>query len=1092
MKPADFHLALLARHQDRVRALVQALLSDEHAAEDVVQDAWVRALERGPRDPEASGAWFARVAERLALNRLRSRRNRDARERLVARDEAVPSSAEIAARVELERRVLDAIDALPELHRAVLRDRYLGELAPTALARRDGLSLETVKSRLARARAALRKELDREPFDDGAPWSLALLPLVETVWRTAPAAAAAPLLPAGLGALAVKKIALVTVVATVALVGVWQFPTEGDPGDPRERVVGSNPVNDLARPEPERVAASHANGTTATSEPLDETRARVPASASPDSAHPSVAGTVQLARVGGPPAIALKVELTACAGFEADGEVLHRAKLRTDADGSFRFELTDLPGVSTLTARVAHPDYLAFEHPPQTWVAGEAAPTFALYVTPLDATLAGVVRTPAGAPVPGARVHWGDYVAECDGSGAYALRVAAASLYTVNAVAEGYGRVQASVKGVEPGTVAKLDFTLDSELRVAGVVRDESGAPLEGATVRANHPAPEVVTDAAGHFELPNLPRSARDTIFVYTHKAGYCLDSAQLDVPEVEHLTLDPVLKRGAEVAGRVVDAGGRPLAGAELWIGHQHGYDRLDARAGVDGRFVFDGVPEGPQRITAEHEGHAPATLTFRVPEGARNVPDLIVELGAGRSVRGVVRDAQGVPLEGIGLSAQRGRDYVNSHGRTDADGRFELRNLPPGDLRISAYALGWVRFEELFDADADDLMIELQPAGRIAGRVVDAATGAPLTSFTIRIVDPILAAGDRTLGSYSSVWADRGKTFSDAEGRWDLGDEELEPGRVTGIEATAPGYAAAVLTRVVVAAPGDETEWVLALGQPLEVAVELLTEPGGLPVADARVVASQEELPQDFDRRWTGTTDSAGACVLEDVAPGPLWVAIERPDVPTVHLGPFDIAPSPSRQRLELRVPAGASLQGVTRDDATRAPRGGVELVLSALEVEGVPSLSLERTSAADGTFRFDELPPGLYQLSRVARLGEHTTHALSLKLRIEPGVAALEQDLVGPVGTGVVTGALEAEFELPEGTVVSLLQRDGELPPVRSAFVVDGRFEFTGIPAGTYLVTAMQVAPNTGQMFYAGCDAEVQEGGRAEVALQYQEL
>jgi len=140
MSLSDPNLQALALHQERVRALAWALLRDEHAAEDVVQDTWVRALERRPHELRSGGAWFSQVARRFALNRLRSDARRGSRERQVARLESVPSSAEIAARVELQRVLLDAVEALPEPWRATLRDHDLGDLSLAQIARRDGLA----------------------------------------------------------------------------------------------------------------------------------------------------------------------------------------------------------------------------------------------------------------------------------------------------------------------------------------------------------------------------------------------------------------------------------------------------------------------------------------------------------------------------------------------------------------------------------------------------------------------------------------------------------------------------------------------------------------------------------------------------------------------------------------------------------------------------------------------------------------------------------------------------------------------------------------------------------------------------------------
>ena len=162
------------------------------------------------------------------------------------------------------------------------------------------------------------------------------------------------------------------------------------------------------------------------------------------------------------------------------------------------------------------------------------------------------------------------------------------------------------------------------------------------------------------------------------------------------------------------------------------------------------------------------------------------------------------------------------------------------------------------------------------------------------------------------------------------------------------------------------------------------------------------------------------------------------------------------------------------------------------LIALEVTGVPDLSLELTSDAEGAFRFEDLPPGLYQLSRVLRRGEHTTCSLSLKVRVHPGVEEIEQDLIGPVGSGVVSGTVSCALDLPEGIVVSLLDRGGELPPVRSVFVEEGRFEFRGVPAGNYLVTSMHSMSSVGRFFHAAFEAEVVEDGHVEGALELEEF
>ncbi|MEM8711843.1 MAG: RNA polymerase sigma factor, partial [Planctomycetota bacterium] len=166
----------LQRHQARVRRLVCSLLRDEHAAEDIVQDAWVIAMRRPPSTsraasreeahPDALGSWFGRVAKNLALNARRGDRRRTDREERAGEERrfegsgSAISSGEIVARLEVQRRLMDSLEALDEPHRSLLRDHFLGEQSLAAIARRDRVAESTLRSRLKSGLAALRAQLD--------------------------------------------------------------------------------------------------------------------------------------------------------------------------------------------------------------------------------------------------------------------------------------------------------------------------------------------------------------------------------------------------------------------------------------------------------------------------------------------------------------------------------------------------------------------------------------------------------------------------------------------------------------------------------------------------------------------------------------------------------------------------------------------------------------------------------------------------------------------------------------------------------------------------------------------------------------------
>jgi RNA polymerase sigma-70 factor, ECF subfamily len=139
----------------RLVGLLFAFLHDQAQAEDAVQDAYASALLRwrrlrGYHDPEA---WVRTVAFRRAIDHHR----RNARQlRALLRLGPPPSLPPISAdHIDLVR----ALRKLPLAQREVLVLHYVAELAVERIAAELRLPVGTVKSRLARGRAALADDL---------------------------------------------------------------------------------------------------------------------------------------------------------------------------------------------------------------------------------------------------------------------------------------------------------------------------------------------------------------------------------------------------------------------------------------------------------------------------------------------------------------------------------------------------------------------------------------------------------------------------------------------------------------------------------------------------------------------------------------------------------------------------------------------------------------------------------------------------------------------------------------------------------------------------------------------------------------------
>lgn len=177
--PAAFR-ELVVRHQDRVYAVAMHLLRDASEAEEVVQETFLAALEKldGFRGDAAFTTWLHRVAANAALMRLRRRRRApdglaeepveellprfDAQGHLVlegpSHDWSKRADEQLADR-QVRQAVEQAVQNLPEDYRIVFLLRDVEGLSSEAMADLLGISVAAVKSRLHRARLALRAKL---------------------------------------------------------------------------------------------------------------------------------------------------------------------------------------------------------------------------------------------------------------------------------------------------------------------------------------------------------------------------------------------------------------------------------------------------------------------------------------------------------------------------------------------------------------------------------------------------------------------------------------------------------------------------------------------------------------------------------------------------------------------------------------------------------------------------------------------------------------------------------------------------------------------------------------------------------------------
>lgn len=160
--------ALVLHHQEAVHALLYRLLAPsgrEALVEDCTQETFLRVYRSlpdfNPEGPAKLSTWILTIATRLALNELRRPTLVVPVAELAALPVAGPHRADaLAERRALGNAIREALGQLPPDQRAVLVLREMHGLDYAEMAEALALDLGTVKSRLSRARAAMRAALE--------------------------------------------------------------------------------------------------------------------------------------------------------------------------------------------------------------------------------------------------------------------------------------------------------------------------------------------------------------------------------------------------------------------------------------------------------------------------------------------------------------------------------------------------------------------------------------------------------------------------------------------------------------------------------------------------------------------------------------------------------------------------------------------------------------------------------------------------------------------------------------------------------------------------------------------------------------------
>lgn len=850
----------LLAHAGFVRAIARSLVTDENRVDDIVQETWLAALKSPPRHRRSIRAWLATIALNVTRSSARSDTRRSKREVRVAKPESLPSTAELVDGRSMIRLVVDAVDHLDEPYASTVILRYYEDLSPSEIAERQGVPVETVRTRLKRANQRIRTYLDGKFDGDRNAWCLALLPFVRggvptgVATGSGSAAAGSAASTTMLGGLLAK---LGVSLAIVLL--LWVGYRELTPSDTRvDQAVATQAFASASDASRARAAQGVAPA------------GRVPMPGDEDVVAIETPGSLEVVVTwsDGGPAAGVRAAVGGADLVESLG-----VPFDYETDDAGRFVAGDLP----VGMAIVHFDRIAgFGH--AEIIPGERT-RLAIEIPP-GATLVGRVTDRSGAPVAEAEIYFsrqpwdpGSVLARTDERGEYRARAVSVGGY-IGARADGH--LPAPSRNV-PGRILRelrFDYTLDAASgTIAGIVLDDTGEPVAGAKVgmRAlRDDETERLQDGTQVFAPPPLRiDSGDDGAFAYT---GFGADERVLVTVSTDdferwvgEVRIDAASKRsdlvvrlskGTTLEGVVRDVTGAPVSGARMQVRVPGDglFEELVTICDDDGRYRFDHLVTGEIEVRADGLDNRGMASTTLVIDGQDRLTWSPV-LDRGLLIEGRLIDEDGAPL--VNYEVYAGAPSLDVHrfhldptmhdfswlkGPDAGDSYFDLDQISPDVLRRfrrSSITDGEGRFRF---ANCEDRVYPLEvyersgggglpcawhegavPGGReivlrvhdrdrprshFAGRVVT-MSGEPLAGLMVRARSPLrqywraeaMTAKD---GSFRLGPLGAAEFFvsvePDSHGAHALGIFELSPGEVHDFGEVRVGEPGALEVRVV----------------------------------------------------------------------------------------------------------------------------------------------------------------------------------------------------------------------------------------------------------------------------------------------------
>ncbi len=566
-----------------------------------------------------------------------------------------------------------------------------------------------------------------------------------------------------------------------------------------------------------------------------------------------------------------------------------------------------------------------------------------------------------------------------------------------------------------------------------------------GTVVQISFGDLSVTTNAEGRF-VSLLPIPAGSYTFTAQTPTGGLRGQAVALVPAGGDVNVTIRLLGLGSVVVQARRPDGQPVPSATVRVRRgTFPSDQADGVTDAAGTRRFVNLTEGPFSVEVEE---AITGLTGRASGVIVRDAEVtsVVTIRASGRVTGTflsAADSQPIPFAQITLSGSG----IQAYGTTDTGGRFELTSIPVGAFTIEARdpasgRAGRAQSQLSFEGQTIDVTVVQLPRGTVAGYVLnaDGVTGVPSATVELVVSSFIptrLQVSTRADGSFRIAGVSAG-TFT-LEARDPLSGAK---GSATGVLT----FEDETVDRNVILAPFGS------------IRVTVLDETGQ-PAPNVRLTAAGREAAVDVDAQFTFENLTLGTYTITGVS---LADAFNGGRATAV----VDEANETVEVTLNLRGVAPVTVRVVASDGVT--PVSSARVTVNAEgsfgnEQPGPTAATLVGFTDGGGLVTFPSVPLGDYSargesgplagIATGATPGVGQSSSVTVQLGASASIAGrvLLPDGVTPAARAFVTLTFQSQSGLQSG----VLQITTDL---------SGRFQFAGIPLGTFSVSAFEVVSN----------------------------